>query len=189
MLQVQVSADGFVCSPDNEMSFMKWDSSNDMIEYMEAIWGKMDMVIMGSGMSRDFMPHWQAKAELPEDKEHKWGKLFTKIPKVVFSKKLNAGSPEVADWKNVSFADGDLVEEVNKLKRNAGRDIVTYGGASFGASLVQHNLIDEYYLFYHEIAIGKGKSPFAAVDNKLELKLVEAKAFECGTAVMKYVRP
>jgi dihydrofolate reductase len=167
---------------------MKWNSSQDMIQYMNAIWAGMDTVIMGSGMAHDFMPHWQAKAELPDDKEHAWGKLFTKLPKVVFSKRLHAGSPEAADWKNVSFANGDLIEEVNKLKHGTGTDIITYGGAGFGASLVKNDLVDVYYLFVHEIAIGKGRSPFAALDSNLELKLVEAKAFECGTAVLKYER-
>jgi dihydrofolate reductase len=187
ILQVQVSADGFVCSPTNEQTFMTWDSSKDMIAYMEAIWGKMDTVIMGSGMAHDFMPHWQAKAQLPDDKENAWGKLFTNVPKVVFSKKLHAGSPEAADWKNVSFANGDLAEEVNTLKRNPGRDIITYGGAGFGASLVKHKLIDEFYLFVHPAAIGKGRSPFANLEDVLWMKLVEAKPFDCGTAVLKYI--
>ena len=58
-------------------------------------------------------------------------------PKVVFTKTLNE-SP----WANTVLAKSDIVEEVNCLKNQTGKDILVYGGADFVSSLIKENLID-----------------------------------------------
>lgn len=54
------------------------------------------------------------------------------LDKVVFSRTL-----ERADWKKSRLVRGDAAEEVAKLKRAAGRDMVILGSASLASSL-QH---------------------------------------------------
>jgi hypothetical protein len=51
-------------------------------------------------------------------------------PKVVFTKTLNKSR-----WINTDIATGNFIEEVSKIKRQNGRDIVAYGGASLDSSL------------------------------------------------------
>ena len=43
---------------------------------------------------------------------------------------------------------------------DGGGDIIVYGGASFDYSLIEENLIDEFYLFINPVAIRNGKSIF-----------------------------
>jgi dihydrofolate reductase len=73
------------------------------------------------------------------------------------------------------------------LKEQDGQDIIVYGGATFVASLIKHNLIDEYHLFVNPAAIGSGLPIFQNLDQKLRLSLVTTKAFSCGIVMLHYV--
>lgn len=102
-------------------------------------------------------------------------------PKIVFTKTL-----EKSAWQNVNLAKGELRKEIYSLKVKDGKDIIVYGGASFVSSLVQNNLIDEYYLFINPAAIGNGLTIFSSVKDRLNLKLIKSKAFDCGVTVNHY---
>jgi len=67
--------------------------------------------------------------------------------------------------------------------------MITYGGSSFVASLIQHQLVDEFFLFINPTAIGRGAAPFQALTAYQPLKLVDARKFDCGIAMMHYTRP
>jgi dihydrofolate reductase len=53
---------------------------------------------------------------------------------------------------------------------------------------VRVNLVDEYRLLVHPIALGKGKALFSELEAPLPLKLIEAIPFG-GGAVAKVFRP
>ena len=187
ILQMHMSIDGFVCDPNNKQPFMNFDGGKEVQDYMDLSWAPMDLLLMGSGMSTEFNDYWLMKSQTAGDPLENWGKLFTNVPKRVFSKTLNANDPRTSKWQNVSFTDADLVQEVNQLKQQSGGEIWCFGGASFATSLVNNNLPDEYRLIIHPNAIGKGKSIFSGVENKKALKLVEGKVFGNGATVLKYV--
>jgi dihydrofolate reductase len=75
-----------------------------------------------------------------------------------------------------------------KLKHQDGKDILAHGGASFAQSLVKLNLIDEYQLLTHPVALGKGLGLFATLPQALNLKLTDSKSFK-GGAVAHIYRP
>ena len=77
---------------------------------------------------------------------------------------------------------GDIVEGVEAIKRQPGKDIVVYGGATFVASLLDHNLIDELNLFVNPVAIGKGLRVFTG----RKLTLDGSTAYPCGIVVSTY---
>jgi dihydrofolate reductase len=74
-------------------------------------------------------------------------------PKVVFSKTLTEVSP-------VSRIATDVPTEVAALKAGSGRDIVAFGGVSLVSSLVEHGLVDEYWIKLAPTAIGAGRPLF-----------------------------
>jgi dihydrofolate reductase len=45
--------------------------------------------------------------------------------------------PSVSRWENTTLAKGDIVDEVNKLKRKDGIGMIVYGGANFLSSLIK----------------------------------------------------
>jgi dihydrofolate reductase len=89
-------------------------------------------------------------------------------------------------WINTEIATGDLIEEVNKIKSQNGRDIIVYGGVSFDSSLIKEKLIDEFYLFINPVAIGNGLSIFKDLNEVQKYTLIESKVFECGIVLLRY---
>ncbi|WP_240477854.1 dihydrofolate reductase family protein [Cyclobacterium amurskyense] len=101
--------------------------------------------------------------------------------KIVFTKTL-----ESSKWENTILEKGDLIDKIQKLKSLAGNDLIAYGGGSFVSSLIKENLIVDYYFFINPYILGDGMPIFEKTDYKKELKLEEAKAYECGITVLKY---
>jgi len=79
---------------------------------------------------------------------------------------------------------GDLASAVQAMKKKPGKDIMVYGGANFVSSLVALNLIDEYYIFRHPVAIGKGLPIFS--DQKI-LNLDSSINYKNGRILNKYL--
>ena len=95
---------------------------------------------------------------------------MNEIPKVVFSRTL-----ERADWPETRIARGDLSEEIGSLKREAGNDLIAYGGATIDQGLSRLGLVDEYRLMVQPAALGAGLPLlFKNLSAPLHLELVEA---------------
>lgn len=74
------------------------------------------------------------------------------------------------------------------MKDKNGKDIIVYGGDSFVSSLIQHDLIDEYYVLANPATIGNGQQTFNPLKNELELKFMQCKPFACGALLLYYSR-
>ncbi|WP_458744472.1 dihydrofolate reductase family protein [Candidatus Nitrosocosmicus sp. T] len=53
-----------------------------------------------------------------------------------------------------------ISDEIAKLKRQDGKDILVYGDASFNSSLIKEKLVDKFYLLVVPIVFGSGKTIF-----------------------------
>jgi len=92
---------------------------------------------------------------------------------------------QTADWKNTTLIQGDLAEEIMKLKQQPGKDIAISGAAALVQSLQRLNLIDEYSLLVYPVVLGSGKRFFAEGD-KATLTLMDAKALSSGIVHLTY---
>jgi dihydrofolate reductase len=99
-------------------------------------------------------------------------------PKVVFSKTL-----EKSEWQNAQVVNGNIADEITKLKKQPGGDIIVYGGADFVSNLILAGLIDEFHLFVNPAAIGNGLTIFKERTN---LQLIKATSYSCGVVVLYY---
>lgn len=178
-LQMQVSLDGFVAGPNNEMDWMTWNWDDKLKEYVKDITEPVDTIVLGRVLAEGFIPVWKERSADPSADAFTH-KMVNEL-KVVFTKTLTENP-----WENTTLATGDLAAEINKLKAQPGGDIVAYGGARFASALIAANLIDEYHIFVNPVAIGKGKTIYNALDDKLILKLVKATQFDCGITVLCY---
>jgi dihydrofolate reductase len=88
-------------------------------------------------------------------------------PKVVFSRSL-----EKASWNNTKLIKGNLAGEIQKLKENSGHDLVILGSGSIVAQLAPTGLIDEYQLVVNPIILGKGRTLFDGVKERLHAALL-----------------
>ncbi len=87
-------------------------------------------------------------------------------------------------WANSTVLRGDLGEEVRALKSTAGRDIVATGSVQLVRALVAANLVDEFRLFVHPVAVGHGARLFDAAD--VHLRLIETRPFVSGAVLLRY---
>jgi len=182
-LQVQISVDGFVAGPNGELDWMTFSNSKDekLSEYVNALTDSCDTILLGRKMTDGFVNYWTSVLDEPKSLEYSFARKMVDIPKVVFSKTVRESI-----WANTTVANGDLVEEVEKLKQKDGKDIIVYGGATFVSNLIKENLIDEYHLSINPTAIGRGLTIFGNLEDRLKLKLVQSNIFSGGKAVNHY---
>ena len=83
---------------------------------------------------------------------------------------------------------GDLAAGIAHLKAQAGKDIYAHGGAGFARALIAGDLIDEYHLVTHPVALGRGLAIFSGIPETRNLALVESRNFPKG-AVANIYRP
>lgn len=182
-LQMQLSLDSFVSGPHGEMDWMVWDWDDTLKTYAGELTNSADTFLMGRATGEGMAMYWPTVASNPESKEEdKWmaDKLNT-LPKVVFSRTITS-----IDWTNVRVAN-DIVDEVRELKKEPGRDILLYGGASLVSSFIGENLIDEYHLFINPAVIGRGKTIFSNLRERMNLKLVKTTPSTTGIVVLHYI--
>lgn len=174
-LQVQMSVDGYMAGLNGEMDWTNRNWDNKLKNYVGGLTEPVDCIVLGRKLAQGFIPYW---ASHPQEEG---ADKFNTTKKVVFTKTL-----EKSEWDDTVLAKGDLVDEILKLKRETGSDIIAYGGATFVSALIKHGLIDEYHLFVNPTAIGNGLPIFSKLNNKLDLALVKSTAFDCGIVILHY---
>ncbi|MFO7447406.1 MAG: dihydrofolate reductase family protein [Ignavibacteriaceae bacterium] len=178
-LQVQTSIDGFIGRPDGALDWMQWNWDDELKNYVDQLHTTVDCILLGRKMSEGFLPAWEERLTDPESAG--FARKMVDTRKIIFSKQGN--KPE---GKNTELASGNSADFIKHLKEEPGNDIIVYGGSSFVSSLIKDGLIDEYNIFVNPSAIGKGLPIFHEAGDKFELKLVDAKPFECGVTLLKY---
>ena len=107
---------------------------------------------------------------------------MNKAEKIVFSRTL-----QKADWNNTRLVKDDMLAEVRRLKQGSGKDLTVLGSGSIVAQLAQEGLVDEYQVLLNPVVLGKGKTMFEGLKNRLALKLVRTRTFGNGNVLLIYV--
>src|SRR5687767_9721828 len=106
--------------------------------------------------------------------------LIDDISKIVFSRTLKH-----VDWKNTELKKEVIREDVLELKQKAGKSILV-GSPSLIVALTQIGLIDEYQLAVQPTVLGRGLPLFKNVEDRIDLKLLKTKTFDCGVVTLYY---
>ncbi len=109
--------------------------------------------------------------------------FMNSIPKVVFSNTL-----ETAEWNNTRLMTGSAEEEVARLKQEPGKDLFIFGSANLTGSLTSHGLVDEYRIGLNPLVLGGGTPMFKPSDQRMRLKLLEARPLQSGIVLLRYER-
>jgi dihydrofolate reductase len=180
-LQVQMSVDGYIARPNGEMDWLVWNWDDKLKEYVNELTESVDRILLGRKMTEGFISYWSDVMAKTDHPDYAFANKMIEIPKVVFTKTLNK-----SQWINTAIATGDLTDEINELKRQEGKDIIVYGGASFDSSLIKAGLIDEFHLFVNPAAIGNGMTIFKDLNEMQKFTLVKSIAFDCGIVLLHY---
>jgi dihydrofolate reductase len=122
-------------------------------------------------------------AEAWPSREGEFADRFNTMPKFVVSTTLT--DPE---WTNSTVINGDLVEEIGKLKREVDGVILVAGSVTLVHALTEHDLVDEYRLMVFPIVLGGGKRLFGDTSASRALKLLDANPVgPDGVVILTYV--
>jgi dihydrofolate reductase len=104
------------------------------------------------------------------------------MPKFVVSTTLEKG-----EWHNSTLLRGNVAEEVAKLKRQPGGEILVNGSARLVQSLMAHDLVDEYRLMVFPVVLGSGRRLFGDGGPTTRLRLVQVTPVGAdGVVVLTY---
>ena len=106
---------------------------------------------------------------------------MNQTPKVVFSRTL-----DTATWNNTKLVKGDIAAEVRKMKNEPGKPMAILGSGSIVSQLAQERLIDEFQLVVNPVVLGKGRTMFEGIRDRLTLKLTKTRAFGNGNVLLCY---
>ena len=106
---------------------------------------------------------------------------MNKLPKVVFSRTLDKAS-----WNNTKLVKDDIAAEVRKMKKEPGLGMVIMGSGSIVSQLAEAGLIDEYQIVVNPVVLGKGKTMFDTIKEKLTLKQIKTRTFGNGNVLLCY---
>ena len=83
---------------------------------------------------------------------------------------------------------GNLAEEITKLKAQPGKNLLLYAGAGIISAFIGADLIDEYRIRFSPLILGQGKSMFPHMQDRINLKPIQTKLYANGTILTQYVR-
>lgn len=136
-----------------------------------------DALLLGRVTYQGFAKAWPTVKD-----EMGFAERMNSLPKYVVSKTLDH-----LEWNPASLIQGNVAEEVARLKQAPGQAILVEGSGALVRTLMRHDLVDEVRLMVHPVVLGSGKRLFEGgpIDPKV-LQLVENRPFSSGIVVLVY---
>jgi len=175
-----MSLDGFIAASTGDMSWAH-QSDREWNSFVRGNASGQGVLVFGRktyDMMAGYWPTPMAAENAPVV-----AKRMNELQKIVFSRTM-----EKALWQNTTLLKGHLGTEVKRLKQQPGPDLVILGSASIVTQLSDARLIDEYQVALAPILLGAGRSMFAAIREKLALRLAGTRSFRNRTVFLTYHR-
>ncbi|MFT3752085.1 MAG: dihydrofolate reductase family protein [Paludibacter sp.] len=178
---MHTSLDGFVAGLKGEMGWINVD--DEIFDFVATMTDKADAALYGRVTYDMMQSYWPTAGEQPNaskhEKEHSaW---YNKVAKIVLSKTISDKGLD-----NTTVISDQLADNINKIKKQDGKNILIFGSPTASLSLLNHGLIDEFWLFVNPIILGHGIPLFKDVIETTKLKLKETKTFSCGVIALHY---
>jgi dihydrofolate reductase len=175
-----ISLDGVIEDPGGSEDFkyggwsfeIERGDEGDRFKLDEAL--NSDALLLGRKTYEGFAAAWPSRDGEFADK-------FNNMRKYVVSSTLK--DPE---WTNSAVLDGDLADEVSKLRDEVDGDIVVHGSAQLVQGLVENGLVDELRLMVFPVVLGAGKRLFGETSDKQRLRLSDSKTVGDGVQILTY---
>src|SRR3954453_15954575 len=198
---MNLSLDGYIAAPGDDLGwsvpsdelFQWWSDrvgatglalyGRKLWETMSSHWPTADQQPGATPAQIEFARRWRATpkggSSWPTSRANRPHRRWRDTPKVVFSSTTSAVDA------NARLVTGDAVTEITRLKTEDG-DPMDVGGAPPAAAATRAGLIDEYAIVTHPVLVGGGTPFFTALDNWVNLNLVETRTFPDGVLLTRY---
>jgi dihydrofolate reductase len=159
---------------------------DEMLEHYTPLLREVDEFVYGRKTYQLMVPYWPEVAKDPSETKAaiEFAREFESHTKIVFSRSLDS-----AEDKNTRIVRGNLRDEILKLKKEPGNNILA-GGVDIPSQLIQLGLVDEYRVVVQPIIAGEGRRLMEGVSlpEKLQLKLVDSKILKSGCVALRYLK-
>lgn len=183
ILSMNVTLDGCMAGADSELDwhFRSW--SGEMARFASEQLSTADTILLGRITYQAMANYWPnealsiscAREDIP------FADMMNNYTKIVFSRSL-----QKTEWQNSKLIRDNIKEQIEKLKKKKGKNIIVYGSGKIASALMKLNLIDEYVLWVHPVVLGKGRPLFKGVHDDIPLQLINTKIFDSGVVVLSY---
>lgn len=164
ILGLAVSLDGFIEGPKGEYDWCVPDPDYNINEFFK----RFDTIFVGRKTYEMSLEMEGGPAGFPKFKEY------------VFSTTLD----RVKD--GATLIKGDTKTEVEKIKKEKGKDIWLFGGAGLAISLLNLGLVDELSLTVYPVLLGGGKPLFNNIKDRINLTLLNTETYSTGAVSLTY---
>ena len=181
VLFMHVSLDGFISRPGGEIDWVL--VGEEMFDYALMQTNRSDIALYGRVTYELMDDYWPTAADKPDASHHdiEHSKWYNNVRKIIASKTMTDEGRQ-----NTTIVSNNLCDEIRKLKKETGKDIVMFGSPSTARSLMEENLIDDYWLFINPILLGQGLPLFKKINQIIKLNLLESKTFTSGVVCLHY---
>src|ERR1044072_6196712 len=172
-----ISLDGYFTDANSDMSWAHKNADDEWNKFTSENASAGGVLLFGRktyDLMVSFWPTKQANDTMTEVAEG-----MNNLPKIVFSRTMNK-----AEWNNTKLVNGNIVEEVSRLKSEPGDNMVIMGSGTIVSQLTQERLIDEYQFIVHPLVLGSGRTLFQGVKEQLPLKRVNSRTFGNGNVLL-----
>ncbi len=164
ILGVAVSLDGFIEGPNGEYDWCFTDQDYGLKEFFKRI----DTIFVGRKTYEMSLGMEDGPPGFPKYKEY------------IFSTSLDKVK------EGATLIKEGIKTEVEKIKKERGKDIWLFGGAGLTTSLINLGLVDELSLAVHPVLLGQGKHLFNNIKDRIKLTLVDTKTYSTGLVSLTY---
>jgi dihydrofolate reductase len=176
---MNLTLDGYIAAPGDDIGW-SW-RSDAVFQFWYDQMGTSELTLYGRKLWETMSSHWPTGDQQPDatPEEIAYARRWRDMPKVVFSSTIDK-----VDW-NTRLVTGDAVTEITRLKAEDGGPM-DIGGATLAGAAMRAGLIDEYVLVTAPVLVGGGTPFFTALDNWVNLNLVETRTFPGGLVLSRY---
>lgn len=176
-----MSLDGFACGPNGELDMFKVEQG--FFDLANRLTQAADVALYGRGTYKIMQDYWPTAGDSRDaskhDKEHSaW---YNNVPKYVLSTTLKSDAAN-----KMTVISNNVAQEINKLKQDTKRNIQIFGSPGAVRSLMQENLIDEYWIFLAPVIIGNGIPIFKEMKGGINLKYLGNESYNSGMIGLHY---
>ena len=106
----------------------------------------------------------------------------------VATKYVASNTRTSSPWQSSVFLNGDIAEKIANIKQQPGADLHVWGSGNLMQTLLQHNLVDTFWLMIYPIVLGVGKRLFADGTIARAFHVTESTATPQGVIIVNYER-
>lgn len=164
-----ISLDGVIESPVWSLPYWNDEISNFKEEEQQ----NAGSMLLGRVTYEGFAAAWPQSEDEGAD-------FMNNMPKYLVTTTLK--TPE---WNNTHVISENVVEAMQKLKQEDGKDILVYGSSVLSDTLLKHGLVDSVRFLMYPVIVGEGQK-FFKDGTDAKLKLVSSQTLSGGVLALVY---